>query len=173
MKLFSSYIVQVHPDFQEFSDFINTIPDRMARQEGSLIYLGRNEIREIEYKGVKFVIKSFHRPNLINRFVYGIFRASKAERSFQNAIRLLAIGVGTPQPVAFINMKKHGLFDRSYYISLHSACSHVSTTRKRCFRLSGGPPLSFTNMDWLILTMDVAISYSKKKATTSISNWST
>lgn len=125
MRLFSSYIMQVHPDFQEFSDFINTIPARMARQEGSLIYQGRNEIREIEYKGVKFVIKSFHRPNLINRFVYGLFRASKAERSFQNAVRLLAIGVGTPQPVAFINMKKHGLFDRSFYISLHSACSHV------------------------------------------------
>jgi len=125
MSFLPSYKMQVHPDFQGFSNFINTVPERIARQEGSLIYQGRNEIREIEYEGVRFVIKSFHRPNLINRFIYGTLRSSKAERSFHNAMKLLSIGVGTPQPVAYINMRKNGLFDRSFYISLRSACSHV------------------------------------------------
>lgn len=62
MSFLPSYKMQVHPDFQGFSNFINTVPERMARQEGSLIYQGRNEIREIEYEGVRFVIKSFTVP---------------------------------------------------------------------------------------------------------------
>ena len=53
----------------------------------------------MKYGEKEFVVKSFHRPNLINRFVYGIFRPSKAKRSYIHAGMFLEIGVGTPRPV--------------------------------------------------------------------------
>lgn len=86
---------------------------------------GRNELRKMEYNGKEYVIKSFHSPHLINRFVYGIFRPSKAKRSYDHAEMLLKIGVGTPQPVGYMNIRSGLLFDKSYYISLLSTCPYI------------------------------------------------
>lgn len=38
---------------------------------------------------------------------------------------LLKIGVGTPQPVGYMNIRSGLLFDKSYYISLLSTCPYI------------------------------------------------
>lgn len=119
------HTVVVHPDYRSLIPFIESLPVRFARGEGVLVYKGRNELRRLEEGGRAYVVKSFHRPNLVNRFVYGIFRPSKAKRSFDHARKLLEIGVGTPFPVAYLNVRAGLLFDRSYYVSCQSACAHV------------------------------------------------
>ena len=73
-----------------------SIPERFAAGEGTVVYKGRNELRKMTYGGLDLVVKSFHRPNLVNRFVYGVFRPSKAKRSYDHARMYQEIGVGTP-----------------------------------------------------------------------------
>lgn len=100
------------------------LPLLFEKGEGVLIHDGRNQLRRVAYQGTEYVVKAFRRPNIINRFVYGIFRPSKAKRSYDNALLYLRLGVGTPQPVGYLNIRKGWLFDRSYYVTLASDCPY-------------------------------------------------
>ena len=115
MKILNHSTLVLHPDFKELKPFLQSIPDRFRHNEGIVIHKGRNELRRISYAGRDFVIKSFRCPNIINQFVYGVFRPSKAKRSYDHALLFLQIGVGTPQPVGYLNIRKGLLFNRSYY----------------------------------------------------------
>ena len=125
MSLINHRTVVLHPQFSQLEAFMNSLPERFARGEGEVIYKGRNELRKIQFEGKSYVVKAFRRPNLVNRFVYGIFRPSKAKRSFDNACLFLKIGVGTPFPVGYVNVRSGLLFDQSYLVTLESECSHV------------------------------------------------
>ncbi len=116
----------LHPDFLDLEPFMLSLPKLMECGEGTSIHQGRNELRVMEYNGQRLVVKSFRRPHLVNRFVYGTWRASKAKRSYDNAMLLLGLGIGTPQPVGYYNVRGFlGLsFNRSYYVSLCSPCTH-------------------------------------------------
>jgi hypothetical protein len=82
----------------------------------------RNIIKLFELDGVTINIKSFKIPSLINKIVYRYFRKSKARRSFEFATLLLEKGIGTPQPIAYLeNHTWIGLKD-SYYVSEHLQC---------------------------------------------------
>lgn len=82
----------------------------------------RNVIKLFELEGKAINIKSFKIPNLINKIAYKYFRKSKARRSFEYATILLEKGIGTPQPIAFLeNHNWIGLRD-SYYVSEHLQC---------------------------------------------------
>ncbi|MDN3673907.1 Kdo domain containing protein [Flavobacterium branchiarum] len=79
----------------------------------------RNKIKLFDLDGTTINIKSFKIPNIINKVAYKYFRKSKAKRSFEFATILLEKGIGTPQPVAFLeNFNWLGLRD-SYYASEH------------------------------------------------------
>jgi hypothetical protein len=79
----------------------------------------RNIIKLFDLGDKTINIKSFKIPNLINKVAYKYFRKSKAKRSFEYATILLERGIGTPQPVAFLeNFNWFGLRD-SYYVSEH------------------------------------------------------
>ncbi|MEO6177761.1 MAG: lipopolysaccharide kinase InaA family protein [Flavobacterium circumlabens] len=79
----------------------------------------RNIIKLFEWNDKTINIKSFKIPNLINKVAYKYFRKSKARRSFEYATVLLEKGIGTPQPIAFLeNFNWLGLRD-SYYVSEH------------------------------------------------------
>lgn len=74
-----------------------------------LLYNGRNQLKLIDGN---IVIKSFHKPRFPNSLIYGIFRSSKAKRSFQNAQLL---GELTPAPLAYREYRQCGLLHDSYY----------------------------------------------------------
>ena len=80
------------------------------------IHKARNEIKILHNDTHEFVVKSFRVPNLINKMVYGFFRQSKAEKSYEYAIK---IGEFTPKPIAYIEFKKFFLLYESYFISEH------------------------------------------------------
>lgn len=92
---------------------------------GELIYDGRNQLRLFEMGGERLVVKSFKVPNLINRVAYGLLRSGKAQRSYENALLLEGLGIGTPRPVAYITFRDGLLFSRSYYVSLESECPYT------------------------------------------------
>lgn len=79
----------------------------------------RNHIKVVEKEGMKFNIKSFKQPNYINRYVYVLFRESKAERSFKFAEKLIKKGIGTPKPISFAEETSKGALTKSFYISEH------------------------------------------------------
>ena len=116
----------LHPEFKELAEFMRSLPQRMNSGEGETIHKGRNELRIMHYQGLRLVVKSFRQPHIINRLVYGFLRPSKAKRSYDNALRLQKLGIGTPQPVGYYNVRSAGglLFNRSYYVSLCSSCPH-------------------------------------------------
>lgn len=79
----------------------------------------RNKIKLFDLDGKTINIKSFKIPNIVNKIAYKYFRKSKARRSFEYATILLGKGIGTPEPVAFLeNFNFIGLKD-SYYASEH------------------------------------------------------
>ncbi|OYQ34676.1 lipopolysaccharide kinase [Flavobacterium cyanobacteriorum] len=90
-------------------------------KEGTLLVKGsRNTIKTNFFKGEKVNIKYFKKPGLLKGIIYGIFRPSKAKRSFEYAKYLLSHNILTPKPVAYIEDKAALMLKDSYYI-----CSHI------------------------------------------------
>lgn len=80
-----------------------------------VLYAGRNTLKII---GEDIVVKAFHRPRFPNSLIYGLLRASKAKRSYTNA---LLLGELTPQPLAYKECRCGGLLRDSYYACRLSA----------------------------------------------------
>lgn len=116
--------LELLPEYADLEEFMVSIPELFRKERGTLIYKGRNTLRKFDYRGISLMVKSYHRPRLINRFVYGILRPSKAMRAFKNAQLLLHLGIGTPHPIGYINVRRLGLFDQSYLVTKTSTCTH-------------------------------------------------
>lgn len=108
--------IEINPAYSQSEAFIRQLP--LSFQEGKLIYQGRNEVRLFEETGRTFVVKRYKRLYLHQRFFYTFFGQSKARRAFDYAIRLRALGVDTPDPVAYIEENGScGLFSIGYFVS--------------------------------------------------------
>lgn len=119
------YIV-VNPDFKYQDEFVYNIPERF-NNEGKTIHSGRNTIKVFEEKEYKIVVKSFRIPIFFNQIIYGIFRASKARRSYEYAEKLIKLGIGTPTPIGFYEQRCGFLFSKSYFANLQSVCPYQFT----------------------------------------------
>jgi serine/threonine protein kinase len=78
------------------------------------IHKARNEIKIIDFEGERLVVKSFKIPNAINKIVYTIFKDSKAKKSYENSVKIIDF---VPKPIGYIEFKKFGLIDESYFVS--------------------------------------------------------
>lgn len=78
-------------------------------QNFRVLQKARNEIRIVRYKGMDLVLKSFKVPASFNRVAYSFLRDSKAKRSFMNAVALKSLGIGTPDPLGYIEFFSGGL----------------------------------------------------------------
>lgn len=80
------------------------------------IYSGRNNIYIVrDSDGVEVCVKDFHIPKFPNSYIYNSFRKSKAERSYENARKLIELGFGTPEPYGYALVTENGKLTRSYY----------------------------------------------------------
>lgn len=104
---------KIAAEFVGDEEFLLSIREQFEGNDKS-IHKARNEIKIIDFKGVKYVVKSFKVPHIINKIAYTFFRASKASKSYENA---LIVGDFTPNPFGYIEFFKGGLFDKSFYIS--------------------------------------------------------
>lgn len=114
----------LNPSFRELVPFVFSLPS-LFDKTGSLLYKGRNELRECEVAGKQLVVKSYATPNWPNRFAYGRIRSSKAERAYRYAEMFRQNGIGSPEPVAFFTQGKHFLFDKGYFVCLKSTCPYT------------------------------------------------
>ena len=80
----------------------------------------RNNVERIVLDdGSRVVVKRFKQPNALNRWVYGIFRKSKARRAYEHALRLTELGVDTPTPIAYMEERRSGHFARSWFVAAY------------------------------------------------------
>ena len=82
----------------------------------------RNKIKLFDLNGKIINVKSFKIPHFINKIAYKYFRKSKARRSFEYANKLIELGVGTPEPIAFVEFSSLLGLENSYYVSEHLLC---------------------------------------------------
>lgn len=91
--------------------------------KGKLFVKGsRNSIKLFDVDGKIVNIKSFKKPNLINKIAYKYFRKSKARRSFEYATILKGKGIGTPEPIAYFENTDFIGLNESYYACEHLEC---------------------------------------------------
>ena len=102
---------------QNFHNFLICIQDSFKNTDNQTLFQQRNTIKLIEHNGKKYAVKSFKAPHLLNQIVYRYFRASKAQRSYENAVKLQELGVNTPAPIGYVEFPSLFLFKESYYIS--------------------------------------------------------
>lgn len=110
---------QYHPKFYKYKNQIENCIINFSSLGKDFVIGKRNSIKLFELEKLTVSIKSFKKPNLINKIAYRYFRKSKARRSFEYASRLIEMQIGTPQPVAFFeNFDIVGL-NESYYVCEH------------------------------------------------------
>ncbi len=109
-----------HQNFSKYKTKVETFVTNFNISGKDFVIGNRNSIKLFELDGKTISIKSFKKPNIINKIAYKYFRKSKARRSFEYASKLIELQIGTPKPIAFYeNYDLVGLLD-SYY-----ACEHL------------------------------------------------
>lgn len=102
---------------QKHAAIVNAFANGNVPADAKIIYKGRNTVYSINDDGETINIKAFRTPSFPNNLVYTTLRQSKARRSYENALRLLELGINTPQPIAYIEVKEGCRLTRSYYMS--------------------------------------------------------
>lgn len=106
----------LNPSYCRLETFMKNLPLSFDTL-GESIYKARNELRKFSYEGQDYVVKSYKIPLFVNRVAYTFFRPGKAKRAYEYALRLRAMGIETPVPVAYVEMKRGGLLYHSYFVS--------------------------------------------------------
>ena len=117
--------VRLAGEYKDWEYWVKSLPIRWCYKEGDVIHSRRNELRKMRLGDVDVVVKSFAIPNFINRLVYGVFRKSKAQRSYEYAVKLNALGIKSPLPIAYYTERCGLLFSKSYYVSKKSDCRYT------------------------------------------------
>ena len=117
--------VIVHPEYRNLTSFVQYLPVTFDCN-GELLYRGRNTVKRYEVGGVCVVVKKYKHPNLIQRIAYTFFKKSKTERAYKFAALLREKQIDTPHEVAYIEIKKQGLFTTGFFISEN--CSDPDTS---------------------------------------------
>jgi len=85
---------------------------------GHILQKERNTIRRGQLANLDVTIKSFRKPGAVQGFIYGMFRPSKAKRSFEYAQTLTQKDIGTAKPVAYLERYNGKRLAESFFISL-------------------------------------------------------
>ncbi|WP_294616624.1 phosphotransferase [uncultured Bacteroides sp.] len=110
--------VIINPKYYHLEESIKRIPELFEKQ-GRVLYDRRNLIKEMLLEDSLLInVKRYGVPKLINRIAYSFFRRPKGERAFIYPQILLQKGFETPEPIAYIEFKKNGLIDYSYFVSV-------------------------------------------------------
>lgn len=110
---------QYHPKFYKYKNQIENCIINFSSLGKDFVIGKRNSIKLFELENLTVSIKSFKKPNLINKIAYRYFRKSKARRSFEYASKLIEMQIGTPQPVAFFENHDIVGLNESYYVCEH------------------------------------------------------
>ena len=109
----SNYKFILNEEFKKFEYFLCNIK-QFFKENSNTIHKARNELKVIEHENKKLVVKYFKIPHFINKVVYTFFKKSKAQKSYEYALKIKEF---TPRPIGYIEFYKFGLLDDSYFVS--------------------------------------------------------
>ena len=112
-------LAQYHPNFSKYKTQIENCITNFTLSGKDFVIGKRNAIKLFKLGDEVISIKSFKKPNIINKIAYRYFRKSKARRSFEFASKLMEMQIGTPQPVAFFENYDFIGLKESYYVCEH------------------------------------------------------
>lgn len=110
--------VIINPKYKDAEAYIRFMPERFVIPgEGVLIDERRNFSKIFSTEWGDWVVKSYKKPVLFQRFIYTFIRKTKARRSYEYAFKLKEMGIDTPEAIAYIEIKENFLFSYGYFIS--------------------------------------------------------
>ena len=142
--------IHLHPDYEHLRPELRNVvlghyrPDKVFCNR-------RNVVEKITIAGREYVIKKYKRPHLFNSLVYTFIRKSKARRAYEYGLRLLNLGIETPFPVAYVEVRKYGIFHTAYLLTEYCNMSTLaevsieSMPMDKLYKL-GNDLISFTIM---------------------------
>jgi serine/threonine protein kinase len=103
-----------------FIDLLTRPEEVWARPESEILFDGRNRVgalRVILSSGMSrdLVVKEFSSRGLVR--LKSLIQPSKAARAWRGARALEERGLGTASPAAYLEKRKHGRVDRSYFFA--------------------------------------------------------
>ena len=113
--------------YHSMQDFLLGLPPRMD-EEGERVYDGKRNLikRFLSPDGEPLIVKRYHRPRFINLFVYSWnLRQPKGIRAFQYATILRKHGIGTPEPIAYMEDRSGSLLRESWLITTECPYKHL------------------------------------------------
>lgn len=117
----TSMKICVSPRYRHLTPFVRSLASpEVFSGHGTTIHDGRNTVKVFDADGSLLAVKRYGHISLLNRLLYGVLRPSKAERAYRHAIRLRALGIDTPEQVAFVEVRRRGLLDGCYFVAVHS-----------------------------------------------------
>lgn len=122
--------ITIHPQTRSLHPFVQRLPGCFDRS-GEILHVGRNTIRAFDTEEGRVVVKKYKRPGLFNRIVYTFFRKSKARRAYEHALRLRALGIGSPEPLAWAETRRHGLLEDAYFVCRHTDYTPLCDATRR------------------------------------------
>ncbi len=108
--------IQLDSNYSALKPWLDNIKLNFSTQ-GEVLQTGRNEVRKIVFDSQPIVIKSYKTPNILQSFVYGFIRKSKAQRSYIYSQRLTKLGISNPRAICYIEYTAMGCIRESYYLS--------------------------------------------------------
>ena len=105
----------INPKYESMTRFVEELPAKYD-EGGILIYNARNEVRVFKQGEGKIAAKRFRVSPLHQRIDYTFRRPSKAKRAYEYGLKLLELGISTPEPIACIEEYSFGLFRRGYVV---------------------------------------------------------
>ncbi len=110
------YNFELSTEPEKFKELLINIQSYFSNETQS-IHQARNTLKVISYERQEVVIKSFEVLSPLRRFFYTHFRDSKAKRSYLHARKLVALDIGTPSPIGYIEFFRNGKLYDSYYVA--------------------------------------------------------
>jgi len=139
----SSFEGEILANFHELADqsVLSQLAQRVLSEEAKLLAQGRHRVVVLPFlregKKVSVAVKCFGKQSVLkDRFDRK--RGSKAKRSFEAARRLSERGVGTPDPIAYVDRWEGSRLVESYYFSIYAG--ELSCLRDEMNRLFSDDP---------------------------------
>lgn len=110
--------------------FVEGLPECLG-SSGEVLHDGRNTIRAFTTGEGRVVVKKYKRPGLFNRLVYTFLRKSKARRAYEHALRLRALGIDSPEPLAWAETRRGGLLEEAYFVCRYTDYTPLCDATRR------------------------------------------
>lgn len=118
MKIRVTYSPESPAIFADAASVMRMCAEPKSFADAEVIHDGRNRV--VLYtdseSGRKYVVKSFKKPNPVQRVAYTWFTPSKAKRAYSYAAKLRERGISTPRETACIEVYEGGLLSKCYFV---------------------------------------------------------